>query len=311
MSEAAKGFWALVVCCLIWGLSSIYYKALMHVPPLEVLSHRTIWSLVFFGAVLALQGRLGVLWQALRGRGVLMLAFSAVMVSLNWFLFIFSVQSGQAMEASLGYYIFPLVAVMIGVVGFRERLRPVQVMAVVLAGSGVFVLTWGLGAAPWIALGLAFSFGLYGMMKKWLAVGPVVSVTAEVALLTPLAVIWLAGVYGGWWAQDEPGGWFGRDLRTSVMLAFSGLLTGGPLMLFSYAARRVQMATVGLVQYLNPTLQFTVAALVFGEPFTIWHRAAFGMIWAALALYSWVTFRQPKALSSAASSAPTSGTGIR
>lgn len=317
MTEAVKGFWAMVLACVVWGLSSLYYKALDHVPPLEVLSHRTLWSLVFFGAVLALQGRLGALGGALRGRGVLVLLFSALMISANWFVFIWSVQNGHAMQASLGYYIFPLVAVLIGVLGFGERLGRVQQAAVALAVLAVVVLTLGLGTAPWISLVLAVTFGLYGMVKKRLAVGPVVSVTAEVALLAPLAAIWLAGVHEGWWSEAGGatlppfGGWFGHDARTSAMLAFSGVLTGGPLMLFSFAARRVRMATVGLVQYLNPTLQFLCATLAFGEPFTPWHRAAFGLIWAALALYSWAAFRQPKAVASAVSSASTSATVIR
>lgn len=311
MSEAAKGFWGMVLACVVWGLSSLYYKALAHVPPLEVLSHRTLWSLVFFGAVLLAQGRLCTLVAALRGRGLPVLGFSALMISANWFLFIWSVQNGRAMEASLGYYIFPLVAVLIGVIGFAERLRRLQLVAVVLAALAVLVLTWGLGMAPWIALLLAVTFGLYGMVKKHLAVGPVVSVTAEVALLAPLAGLWLIGVHGGFWGADNAGAWFGRDAGTSLMLAFSGVMTGGPLMLFSYAAQRVRMATVGLVQYVNPTLQFLCAVLAFGEPFTPWHQAAFALIWLALALYSLAGLGQAKAVASAVSSASTSGTVIR
>jgi chloramphenicol-sensitive protein RarD len=305
MGEAAKGFWALLAACTVWGLSPLYYKLLAAVPPLEVLSHRTLWSLGFFGAVLALQGRLGAVRPALAGRGTLVIALAAVMISLNWFVFIWSVQAGRALEASLGYFLFPLVAVLIGVLALGEKLGRAQQAAVALAGVAVVVLSWGLGAAPWIALVLASSFGLYGLLKKRLAVAPMVSVTAEVLLLSPLAIGWL--VYLHW----QGAGIFGADPASSALLAFSGVLTGGPLMLFSYAARRVRMATLGLVQYLNPSLQFLCAVVVFGEPFTPWHQIAFALIWAALALYTLAGLRQPKAVASNASSASTSGTGVR
>jgi chloramphenicol-sensitive protein RarD len=311
MNDATKGFWAMVTACVIWGLSSIYYKALSHVPPLEVLSHRTIWSLVFFGLILTFQGRLRVLGAALRSRDGFVLVFSATVISINWFTFIWSVQSGRAMEASLGYYVFPLVAVLIGVLAFGERLGRLQAIAVGLAGVAVAVLFLGLGAKVGIVLILAVSFGLYGLAKKYLSVGPVVSVTAEVLLLAPLALLWLTGLHAGWWQTGGQDAHFGRDAATTAMLAFSGVLTAGPLMLFSYAARRVRLATVGLVQYLNPTLQFACATLVFGEPLTLWHTVAFAVIWTALALYSYATLRQPKAVANPVSSVLTSGTTLR
>lgn len=305
MSETAKGFWALLAACTVWGLSPLYYKLLVEVPPLEVLSHRTLWSLGFFGAVLAVQGRLGAVRPALTGRGSVLIGLAAVTISINWFVFIWSVQSGHALEASLGYFLFPLVAVTIGVAVLGERLGRAQQSAVALAGLAVLVLSWGLGAAPWIALAIATSFGLYGLVKKRLAVAPMVSVTAEVLLLSPLAIVWLVSLH---W---RGAGVFGADPATSALLAFSGVLTGGPLMLFSYAARRVRMVTLGLVQYLNPSLQFLCAVLVFGESFTLWHQIAFALIWGALVLYTLAGMRQSKAVASSASSASTSGTGVR
>lgn len=292
MSEAAKGILAMVVACTVWGLSGIYYKAIAHVPAPEVLAHRTLWSLVFFLVVLAVQGRLGLLPRLLGGPALGMVAVAAAMISANWFLFIWSIQSGHALEASLGYYIFPLVAVMIGLVAFREALDRAQWAAVALAGLAVLVLTAGLGAAPWIALVLATTFGAYGLLKRRIEAGPVVSVAAEVALLAPIALVWLWGVHSGRWGTG--GGAFGRGWHDTLMLAFSGVITGGPLMLFSYATKRVRMATVGLVQYLNPTLQFAVAALVFAEPVTRWHLIAFPLIWAALALYSVAVLRSER-----------------
>jgi chloramphenicol-sensitive protein RarD len=311
MSEARKGILAMVAACVIWGLSALYYRLVAHVPPLEVLSHRTLWSLVFFGIVLAVQGRLGEIARLIRAPRVLALVFlAALMISANWFMFIYSVQVGRAMQASLGYYIFPLVAVMLGFAILGERLSAGKWAAVGLAGLAVAVLTWGLGTAPWISLALAFTFGLYGLLKKGSPAGPVVSVTTEVLLLSPLALFWLWGVHVQGWEGlvGRNLGTFGHDLRDSLILAASGVLTGGPLILFSYASKRVSFATVGLVQYLNPTLQFLVATLAFAEPVTPWHAIAFPLIWLALGIYSWESLRQDRAARRAAVSAGTSAT---
>ncbi len=302
MTEATRGILAMVLACTIWGLSPLYYNLLAHVPPLEVLAHRTLWSLVFFGVVLTLQRRLGAVLSLMAGRQVIVVFLSALVISVNWFLFIFSVQAGHVMEASLGYYIFPLFAVALGAIVFGERLGRVQKAAVTMAVLAVVLLTWGLGVAPWIALALGATFAFYGVAKKRLAAGPVVSVTAEVALLAPFALIWLAVLHTG------TGGAFASDPMTSGLLALSGVLTAGPLILFSYASRRVTMATLGLTQYLNPTLQFLCATLVFGEAFTPWHMAAFALIWTALALYSAAAWRQEKASRRTASSVSTSAT---
>ncbi len=308
MRDSTRGLMAMIGASSIWGLSPIYYKALAHVPPLEVLSHRTLWSFVIFAAVLAFQGRFGVLRRALSTRrGLAVIAFAGAMISLNWFVFILSVQIGRAVEASLGYYIFPLVAVALGALFFGERLGRAQWVAVSLALVAVAVLTWGLGAAPWISLILATSFGLYGLVKKALDVGPVVSVTGEVALLLPLALVWLVGVnmFGWQGVTGRAGGFFGHDLTNTVMLMFSGVITAGPLILFSYATKRLSYASVGLIQYLNPSLQFLVATLVFAEPFTRWHAIAFALIWSALAIYSLAGWRASRAVARRGSSSAT------
>jgi len=290
MREATKGIIAMVATCTVWGLSGLYYKLLAHVPPIEVLAHRTLWSCAFFAFVLLVQGRLHMLGRALAGRrSVLSIGFAALMISTNWFVFITSIQIGKAMEASLGYYIFPLVAVLLGAVAFRERLGRAQLFAVGLALCAVVTLTAGLGVPPWIALVLASSFGLYGLVKKGLSVGPVVSVTAEVLLLSPIALTVL------WHFHSGGGGAFGASWRDSALLAFSGILTGTPLIMFSYATKRIALATVGLVQYLNPTLQFLVATLIFLEPFGLWHAVAFAMIWTALAIYTTASLHHDRA----------------
>lgn len=306
MREATKGVLAMIAACTVWGLSALYYDQLDAVPPLEVLAHRTLWSAIFFSVVLAFQGRLRELPRLMRGRRALITLTAALMISANWFLFIFSIQVGHAMQASLGYYIFPLVAVLIGMLAFGERIGAAQAVAVALAVLAVLVLTIGLGVAPWISVTLAVTFGVYGLIKKRLDAGPVVSVTAEVLMLAPLSFIYLAGLQTGAWGGGAPVE-FGHDLRVSLLLAFSGILTGGPLILFSYAARRVNMATVGLIQYLNPTLQFLVATLILGEAFTRWHLIAFALIWTALAIYSVQTLRQDREARRAAARASASG----
>lgn len=303
MTESTKGLIAMCVCYTVWGLSPLYYAQLKHVPPLEVLSYRCLWSLLFFTVVLLVQKRLPLVFATLsKPRNLIIIATAAIMISTNWFGFIFAVSTGQGLEASLGYYIFPLVAVLLGRVLFGERLSKTQTMAVTVATVAVLLLAVGLGAPLYIGLTLAISFGVYGLIKKQLDVGPVVSVTAEVLLLSPLALIWIM--------MNGTGGVAGHSTGTQVLMAISGPLTALPLVLFSYAARRSRMSTIGIVQYMNPTLQFLCAVLVFAEPFTPWHAVAFPMIWGALTLYSWSSLSQDRAARRLVSSAGTSSTTV-
>ena len=299
-NRARKGVLAMIGCCVIWGLSPLYYRLLGHIAPADVLAHRTIWSSVFFFGVLALQGRLRLLGAALSDRRQIgWIVLAALMISVNWFLFIYAIQIDHVTETSLGYYIFPLVSVIFGYVLFGEGLSRLQWLAVALAALAVVVLTIGLGAAPWISLVLATTFGTYGVLKKRVSTGPVVSVTAEVLVLAPLATIWLVAFA----SIGLP------DAGTMALLIFSGPLTAGPLILFSYAAKRIRLATVGLLQYLNPSLQFLLAAAIIGEPMGLPHAIAFPLIWTALAIYSWVALAQDRAARSASASAATLGTG--
>jgi chloramphenicol-sensitive protein RarD len=287
MSDPVKGAIAMALACTIWGLSPLFYALLSHVPPLEVLAHRTFWSLLIFAGVLAVQGRLSALPAALDSpRKFGLVALSTAMISVNWFLFIYAIGVGRTVEASLGYYIFPLVAVAIGALVLRERLDRWQRVAVALAAIAVLVLTVGLGAPPWISLTLAATFGVYGLLKRWVEAGPVVSVTSEVLLFLPIALFYL-----GWVATDRGLALSAPDLALFVA---SGPLTAVPLMLFSYAAKRVRMATMGLIQYLNPSLQFACAILILNELVTVWHMIAFPLIWLALAVYSTATIRAPR-----------------
>jgi len=280
----------MIVACLIWGFSPLYYKILSHIPPIEILAHRTIWSFVIFAAILTLQGRVSALFALFSTRkSVLIVGVAAVMISTNWFAFIFSIQAGYAVEAAMGYYIFPLVAVLLGRAVFGEALTRLQWGAVCLAAVAVALLSYGLGVAPWISLLVAGSFGLYGLVKKRLTAGPVVSVTGEVALLVPVALAVLAVVH----TQGQ--GHFGTAAWENIMLIFSGVLTATPLILFSYATQRNRLSTVGVLQYINPTAQFICAVVIFGEPFGFWHGLAFGLIWVGLALYSASSLAQEKA----------------
>ncbi|MCH2166615.1 MAG: EamA family transporter RarD [Oceanicola sp.] len=296
-----RGIPALIAAGTIWGLSPLYYKLLEHVPPAEVLAHRTVWSFIFFALLLFFQGRLGQLVPLVR-RQWRWIALASIMISVNWFLFIYAIQVDRVIEASLGYYIFPLVAVAMGRLVFKERLGALQWIAVALAVLAVSVLTVGLQVVPAISLVLATTFGLYGVIKKQLDAGPVLSVTAEVFLLLPLFILTFAYLAGT--AQLQA-----TSARDITILMCSGPLTAGPLILFTVGARRVRMATVGLVQYINPTLQFSCAVIVFGEPFTRWHAIAFSLIWVALALYSFSAFGRDRSARKNASEGYASQTG--
>ena len=290
MSEVKKGVLAMVVACIVWGLSPLYYKLLVSVPPIELLSHRTIWSLVLFALVLFIQGRLRGALGVLGNRNIMAtLLIAALMIAFNWFVFIYSIQINRATESSLGYFIFPLVSVIFGVVLFREKLGRAQMYAVMLAAVAVLILTYGLGQAPWIALSVSVSFGIYGVIKKSLSIPAIVTVTLEVLLLSPIALMILYLHHA-----SDSGGQFGQSVSVSLLLILSGPMTATPLILFSYATRRVALATVGILQYINPSLQFLCATVLFLEPLSLWHAIAFPLIWAALALYSWASFQTAK-----------------
>ena len=284
MNRTAQGILAIMAACVIWGLSPLYYNLLTMVPPLELLAQRTLWSFLFFALVLGLQGRFSALIHALGNRGhVITLFAAACAIAVNWYFFIYSVQINRVSEASLGYFIFPLVAVVFGLIVFKEKLSALQWVAVALAVFAVLILTYGLGVAPWLALVLSLSFGTYSVLKKRLDLSPVISVTLEVMLLLPLTVPYL--LIQNWPIQDSTDSW-----QIWFLLMGSGPLTATPLILFSYATRRISMSTVGIMQYINPSIQFLVALLIFAEPMTDWHFGAFSIIWVAVVIYSWSGF---------------------
>jgi chloramphenicol-sensitive protein RarD len=281
--SARAGTVAAVLAFLLWGLFPLYWKMLAAVPAVEVVAHRTAWGFVAMAAWVTQRGR----WKdaravASRPGTIARLAGSAVLIAVNWLLYVWAVAHDHVVEASLGYFINPLVNVLLGVLVLGERLSRAQRVAVALAAAGVAVLTVGHGRLPWIALALAVSFGLYGLARKTVGADSVVGLLWETGLLAPLAAGWLLSLEArgsGAFGAAHPG--------ASALLALGGAVTAVPLVLFAQGARSLPLSTVGLLQYLSPSIQFLLAVLVFREPFTPAHAAAFAFIWAALAVLTW------------------------
>lgn len=264
-----------------WGLLPLYWKLLGKIPAVEVLSHRIIWSMVFLTGVLYLQQRSSQVKQLLPSRRHLgILLATASLLSFNWGLYIYGVNSERVVETSLGYFINPLVNVILGYVFLKERLNPGQKLAVVLASVGVANLVWQLGQVPWIALGLAFSFAFYGLLRKVATVAPMIGLTVETLLLAPVALILV-----GYWAGTGVGHLGGAG-PIDLLLIGSGVVTSLPLLWFNKAAKRLRLSTLGFFQYLAPSLQLMLGVYLYHEPFTHTHAVTFGLIWLALAIYS-------------------------
>ncbi len=272
---------------LWWGVLPLYFKALGSVAPVEVLTHRILWSFVFLCVLLAARGRLRETWLQLRdARTLATMSVTTCLIATNWLVFIWSIAHARLVEASLGYFINPLVNVAFGAIFLRERLRRPQLAAVGLAALGVAWLTVRQGRAPWIALVLAVTFAVYGLLRKLARPSGVQGLALETTLLAPLAVAWLLR------AQVRGELAFGHaGLPLTLLLCAAGPLTALPLVWYAEGVRRLRLATMGFLQYLSPSLQFLLAVLAFGESFTRTHAVGFGAIWGALALYTWDTAR--------------------
>ncbi|MEP9358691.1 EamA family transporter RarD [Sphingomonas sp. KR3-1] len=272
----------------IWGVLPVYFHILANVPALQILSHRIVWSVLFLGVVVVALGRARGIRQAARGRTLLLLCASAALIAVNWFVYIWSVETGHVLEASLGYFINPLVNVALGVLVLGERLRRWQGVAIAVAAAGVLVMAVSGGGAILISLTLAFSFGLYGFVRKIVAIDSLGGLTVETLLLVPLAAGWL--LYTG--AQGTSG--FGVSAGQNALLLAAGVITATPLLMFAAAARLLPLSLMGLLQYLSPTIQFFVA-LALGEPLRPIHLVTFPLIWAGCALYAWDSLRATRA----------------
>jgi len=280
-AEDRSGLLAALGAFAIWGLLPLYLRPLGHVPALQITAHRIVQSCLLVFAFLAVTGQLGAVRAALSHReSRLRLIGSTVMISVNWLIYVWAVGNGHVVDASLGYFINPLVSVMMGVALLSERLNRAQWAAVALAACGVAYLTYATGRVPWISLALALTFGTYGLIRKVVAVDSVPGLAVETLLLLPLALAWLV------WCEMQGTGAFGHQGRAvDGLLIGSGLVTALPLSLFAYGARRIRLSTVGLLQYLGPTLQFLCGVFVFHEPFPHTRLVGFAIIWAALGIY--------------------------
>ena len=276
------GVLAAIVAYTLWGILPLYWKALQSVPALEIMSHRTVWSLVFVLLLLAVRRQWAWVRQARKSpRTLLTFASTACLLGLNWTTYIWAVNAGHVVDSSLGYFINPLVSVLLGVLFLRERLRPWQGVAIGLAAAGVMFLTLGLGAFPWIALTLAGTFGFYGLLRKTAPLGSLEGLSLETALLSVPTLAYLVALEVAGTASLAHAG-----PTTSLLLVLTGVVTAFPLLMFAYAARQVTLATVGILQYIAPTLQFLLGVFVYHEPFTQTRLIGFATIWVALAIYS-------------------------
>ena len=264
-----------------WGLFPVYFRLLAGVPAPEILAHRIVWSAAFLVGLLSVLGQWRDTVRVLRlPRALSTLAVTALLISTNWLIYIWAVNSGRVLDASLGYFVNPLVTVVLGVAFLRDRLSLPQKVAIGVAAAGVGVLVVSAGRFPWIALSLALTFGLYGLLRKRLQVDALSGLFAEVALLAPAAALYLA------WIASRGGAHFGTSSRVTLLLAVSGVVTAIPLLWFAAGVQRLRLSTIGVLQYLNPTMQFAFAVFVFREPFTSANAVAFACIWASLAIYT-------------------------
>ncbi len=291
-AETSRGYVYGVSAFLIWGLVlPIYMKALSHVPPLEIVAHRILWAMPFALLVLAQSGQLRGIGRILTPRILGMMTLTAALISVNWGTYVIAIISGHGVEAALGYYINPLINVLLAAVFLGERPNRPQALAIALAAFGVLILTVKAGGLPWVSLVLATSFGFYGLIRKTVSVSAAEGFFLEIAILFVPALL-LAG-----WVAGTGQSHFASDGAETLLLIGAGAVTAIPLILYAAAARLLRFTTIGLLQYLAPTFIALTAVFVFGEPFGVWQGVAFGFIWVALAIYTWsmLAARRPKA----------------
>jgi len=281
--ETSQGVAYGLAAYLFWGFFPLYFKGVAHVPPLEVLAHRSAWSLVILMVILTATRK----WDKVRialteRRTLLILCATTLLIATNWFVFLFAVASNQVLLSSFGYFINPLVSVLLGFLFLRERLTRLQLISLLFACTGVLVMAINYGRAPWIALALAVTFGLYGLLRKTAPVDPLTGLAVETMILFPAAIGYLCYLY-----VSAKGSFPSASLRDDILLPMSGVVTALPLLWFSTAARRLRLATIGFMQYITPTLHFLLAVLAFGEPFNRIELASFAFIWGGLVLYSY------------------------
>lgn len=279
---ARKGALAATLCYFLWGLVPLYWKQLSAIHPIELIAHRHIWSLALLLVFIGAQHRFGEVADALRDRNrIVRNLLGATLLTGNWLFYVWGVNTGHVIETSLGYFLVPLVNVAAGRFVLHEHLRRAQWFAIALAVTGVALLIVQLGRVPWIALILAGTWGGYSLLRKQSPLGAMTGLAVETLLLAPLAIGFLV------WQHVNGAGALGRaDVGTHVLVLSSGVITAIPLLLFAYGARRIRLSTLGLLQYLAPSVQLGLGIWVYHEPFSRARILSFGFIWAALALYT-------------------------
>ncbi|GLS87401.1 permease [Cypionkella aquatica] len=289
--DSLRGFGFALTAYLLWGFLPIFMKAVAHISPAEVIAHRVIWSIPIAGAVLWATGRTADLWRALRTPKMLLMGFAtAALISVNWGIYVWSIGAGHALDAALGYYINPLFSVFLGAMLLGERLSAAQKWAIALAALAVVVLTIEAGRLPVVALGLTVTWGIYAYLKKSLPIGPNQGFFLEVLILLPFAIGYVI------WAEVTGSSHFMAGVTSdTVLLLACGLVTAVPLMIYANGAKLLRLSTIGIMQYIAPTMIFLTAVFVFGEPFGRGKMIAFPMIWLALVIYTTSLVQQARA----------------
>jgi chloramphenicol-sensitive protein RarD len=285
--DSARGFAFAMTAYFMWGFLPIYMKAVAHMSPIEVLAHRVVWSVPVAGLVLLILRRIGDLRIAFRSpRTLMMAALTAALITVNWGIYVWAISVDRALDTALGYFINPLFSIFLAAVLLKERLRPVQLLAIALVVAAVAILTVDAGGLPWVALALTVSWGFYAFFRKTLPVGPNQGFFLEVLLLSPPALIFI--LYA---ETSGTGHLFNGSMSDTLLLIGSGVITAGPLMIYANGAKLLRLSTIGIMQYIAPTMIFLIAVFVFHEPLSMVKLTAFGLIWIALAIYSWGMLR--------------------
>lgn len=277
-----KGILYATACYTVWGLFPLYFKAIGEIPPMEILFHRMLWALIFLVMTLAWRKQWAWIPPLLKQPKLIAgFASSAVLLSTNWFIYIWAINNGKVIDASLGYFMTPLVNVLLGYVLLHERMRRIQWWAVGIAAGGVVWLTFQTGHPPWIGLSLAATFGVYGLLRKTAALGALEGLSLETFLLFPFALAYLSFL-----AINGQSAFLHSTGATQLLLLAAGPITAVPLLLFAAGARRIPMATLGLLQYIAPSLQLLLGVWLYHEPFSLERLIGFAAIWAGLIIYS-------------------------
>ncbi len=286
--DSARGFAFAFAAYFMWGFLPLYLKLVAHIPPMEVVAHRVIWSLPITAVILLLLKRSGDVWKAIRTPSMLAMALvTASLVTVNWLVYVYAITSGHALQGALGYYINPLISVLIGAILLKERMMLPQKVAILLAAIAVAILTYDAGGLPWISLALAFSWGFYAFFRKTLPIGPNQGFFLEILILSVPACLYILFVELSGTGHMANG----NGASDIGLLIFSGIATALPLMSYANGAKLLRLSTIGMMQYIAPTMVFITAVFVFHEPFGQTKFIAFLFIWAGLITYSWPMIR--------------------